>query len=158
MDYQDFEKLYRTTPIIFHLGMELFEDRGRNALSVSTDRALCAAVTAKLSNLLSADNVLAVVKAARDLAGLKSVELLAYAAHCGIRLEDGPIDEPEICPICGNSLHYGANEVTDELRIKEWVCESCGATGKEGYRMVFDCHYYVKDREGKLVGRPNQNK
>ncbi len=158
MTYKEFQKLYSKDPVTFHLGLEIFEQCGRNTITRSTDQELYASVAELLSGFFAVDKARGVVKAARDLAGLKSVELLAYAAHCGIRLEDGPIDEPEICPICGNSLHYGANEVTDELRTKEWVCESCGATGKEDYRMVFDCHYYVKDREGRLVGRPNQNK
>ena len=79
MEYQDFEKFYRTDPVTFHLGMELLEGRGRDALSASTDQALCSAVTKKLSELLTADKILAVIKAARDFAGLSAVERLSYA-------------------------------------------------------------------------------
>nr|WP_325212304.1 hypothetical protein [uncultured Oscillibacter sp.] len=153
MDYQDFELLYRTDPVTFHLGMELFDDRGRNALSVSTDQALCAAVTKKLSELLSADKILNVVKAARDFAGLSAVERLSYVDRCGIRLEDDPVDEPEVCPLCGGSLRYGEYEMIDESRIQNWTCEKCGATGKEAYRMEFDCHYHVRNGKGDLVDR-----
>lgn len=153
MDYQDFERLYRTDPVTFHLGMELFDDRGRDALSVSTDQALCAAVTKKLSELLSADKVLTVVKAARDFAGLSAVERLSYAARCGIKLEDSPVDEPEVCPLCGGSLRYGNCEITDELRVQSWTCEKCGATGKEAYRMVFDCHYQVEGGEAHSAAK-----
>lgn len=153
MDYCEFERLYRDTPVIFHLGMELFEDRGRNALSVSTDQALCAAVTRKLSKLLTADKLLAVVKAARDFAGLTAVERLSYAARCGMKLEDNPVDEPEVCPLCGGCLRYGEYEMMDESRIQNWTCEKCGATGKEAYRMEFDCYYHVPNGEGDLVDR-----
>ncbi|MCI8329345.1 MAG: hypothetical protein HFG02_06990 [Oscillibacter sp.] len=153
MEYQDFEKFYRTDPVTFHLGMELLEGRGRDALSASTDQALCSAVTKKLSELLTADKILAVIKAARDFAGLSAVERLSYAARCGIRLEDDPVDEPEVCPLCGGSLRYGEYEMMDESRIQNWTCEKCGATGKEAYRMEFDCHYHVRNGKGDLVDR-----
>lgn len=158
MEYQDFERLYRAAPIIFHLGMELFEERGRNALSTSTDQALCAAVTKKLSNLLTEEKVLDVVKAARAFAGLSAVERLSYAARCGIRLEDDPVDEPGVCPLCGGALRCGECEITEELRTQDWTCENCGATGKEAYRMVFDCHYHVKGRNGQITDRYHQKK
>lgn len=153
MDYLVFERLYRTDPVVFHLGMELFDDRGRSALSVSTDQALCAAVTKKLSELLTADKLLEVVRAARDFAGLTAVERLSYAARCGMKLEDNPVDEPEVCPLCGGCLRYGEYEMMDESRIQNWTCEKCGATGKEAYRMEFDCHYHVRNGEGDLVDR-----
>lgn len=156
MDYQDFEKLYRTDPVTLHLGMELLESRGRDALSVSTDQALCAAVTRRLSELLSADKVQAVVKAARDFAGLTGVERLSYAARCGVKLEDDPVDEPEVCPLCGGPLRYGEYEMMDECRIQNWTCEKCGATGKEAYRMDFDCHYYVRDSAGRPAVHNNK--
>lgn len=147
MDYQDFELRYRTDPITFHLGMELFDDRGRDALSVSTDQALCAAVTKKLSELLSADKIQAVVKAARDFAGLTAVERLSYAARCGVKLEDNPADKPDICPLCGEVVCF--DSCPPGGRFIKWHCNACGASGKAGYRSVFDCHYEVKDGNGK---------
>ena len=41
----------------------------------------------------------------------------------------------------------------DESRIQNWTCEKCGATGKEAYRMEFDCHYHVRNGKGDLVDR-----
>lgn len=29
MEYQDFERLYRNAPVMFHLGTEVFEERGK---------------------------------------------------------------------------------------------------------------------------------
>lgn len=158
MKYQDFKRLYHDDPVIFHLGMELFEEQGQNALLGSTDQALCTAVGRKLSNFFAEGRIMDVIKAARDFAGVKTIDRLTYAALCGIKLEDKPIDEPGVCPLCDGVLRYGALEITDELRTQDWTCENCGATGKEAYQMVFDCHYYVTDREGKLAGRPNRNK
>ena len=153
MDYNEFERLYRDAPVMFHLSMELFEDQGRNALSASTDQALCAAVREKLSGLFSEEKVWNIVKAAKGFAGLSAVERLSYANRCGIKLEEDPIDEPEVCPICGGTLCYGEPEITDGLREQNWTCEKCGATGKEAYRMVFDCHYHVRDSEGHPADR-----
>lgn len=155
MDYHDFEKLYRTDPVTFHLGMELLEGRGQEALSVSTDQALCAAVTKKLSELLSADKIQAVVKAARDFAGLTGVERLSYAARCGIKLEDNPADKPEICPLCGKVVYY--DSCPPGGRFIKWHCNACGASGKAGFRSVFDCHYEVTDGSGKPVECRKQN-
>ena len=157
MDYNEFERLYRDAPVMFHLGMELFEDQGRNALSASTDQVLCAAVREKLSRLFSEEKIRDIVRAAKDFAGLSAVDRLSYAGHCGIKLEDAPINEPEICPVCGGALRYGELEIMDELREQDWTCEKCGATGKEAYRMVFDCHYDLRDAEGRPVDRRNQN-
>lgn len=153
MDCKEFERLYRESPVIFHLGMELFEERGRNALSASTDQALCAAVREKVSRLFSEENVRNIVRAAKDFAGLRAIDLLLYAGHCGIKLEDDPIDEPEVCPVCGGALCYGELEITGKLCEQDWTCGKCGATGKEAYRMVFDCHYDLQDAEGHPVDR-----
>lgn len=98
MDYSEFERLYRDTPVMFHLSMELFEDQGRNALSASTDQTLCAAVREKLSRLFTEEKVRDIVKATKDFAGLSAVEQLSYAARCGIKLESDPVDNPASAP------------------------------------------------------------
>lgn len=157
MDYNEFERLYRDAPVMFHFGMELFEELGRNALSASTDQALCAAVTKKLSELLTTDKLLDVIKAARGFAGLSAVDRLACAARCGIKLESNPVDKPGVCPLCGGSLVYGEDASAHRPHAVGWTCEKCGATGKEAYREVFDCHYDLRDAEGRPVGRRNQN-
>ena len=156
MDYHDFEKLYRTDPVTFHLGMELLEGRGQEALSVSTDQALCAAVRKRLSALLAEDKIMNVVNAAKDFAGLTAVERLDYAARCGIKLEDDPADKPDICPRCGSTVDYDSCPPPGGRYIK-WHCNACGASGKAGYRTVFDCHYEVTDSGGKPVDCRKQN-
>lgn len=157
MDYNEFERLYRDAPVMFHLSMELFEDQGRKALSASTDQALCAAVREKLSRLFTEEKVRDIVKAAKDFAGLSAVERLSYAARCGIKLESDPVDEPGVCPLCGGSLIYGEDASAHRPHAVGWTCEKCGATGKEAYREVFDCHYDLRDAEGHPVDRQNQN-
>lgn len=157
MDYQDFKKLYREDPVVFHLGMELFDAKGRDGIFTSTDQMLFAAVREKLSALLAENRLMDVVNAAKDFARLSAVERLAYAARCGIMLEDGPVDEPGVCPLCGGTLDY-LLENEAGIFIRDWRCISCGAKGKEGWRKVFDCHYNVRDGEKHMVDRRNQKK
>lgn len=53
MEYKDFEKLYREDPILFHLGMELFLENGRDRIESSTDEELRKAVACKLSGFVA---------------------------------------------------------------------------------------------------------
>ncbi|MCI8399280.1 MAG: hypothetical protein HFF90_07755 [Oscillibacter sp.] len=157
MDYQEFKKLYCEDPVVFHLGMELFDAKGKDSIFSSTDQMLYAAVREKLSALLSENRLMDVVKAAKDFARLSAVERLAYAARCGVILEDGPVDEPGIRPLCGGGLEYLVEDGTG-LFIRDWRCKECGAIGKEGWRKVFDCHYNVWDGEKRMVNRQKLNK
>lgn len=157
MEYEDFKKMYLDDLMVFYLGLELFGENGRDKIMQSTDEELNAAAGIKLNSLFTEKKIKGIAEAAKRFSEMKSVELLAYASRCGIQLEDKPMDEPEVCPLCGGSLHYGAYEITDELRTQDWTCEECGATGKEAYRMIFDCHFHVRDPKGKLADRWNQN-
>lgn len=157
MDYNKFERLYRDTPVIFHLGMELFAEHGSDKISASTDQELCAAVTKKLAAFFADNKIMEVVEAARDFAGMSAVDRLSYAANCGIKLEDGPVDEPGVCPLCGGALVYGEDASAHRPHAIGWTCGKCGATGKEAYREVFDCHYDLRDAKGWPVNRRNQN-
>lgn len=54
--------------------------------------------------------------------------------------------EPEykegICPLCGNEIEYGLFEVLDDGGVYEWTCPACGASGEEGYNLIFDGNHY----------------
>lgn len=149
MEYKDFEKLYRDDPIVFHLGLELFLQNGRNMLANSTDQELRKTIAHKLSGFMTSEKIQDAVKAAKEFSGLDNMVLLSYAARCGIKLEDDPVDKPGVCPLCGGSLDYVEDNVKTALLLN-WRCQICGATGKEGYRRVFDSHYCVWDRKGGL--------
>lgn len=144
MDYKSFEKLYRTDPILFHLGMELFENVGRISMYSNTEAELRVDAVSIVDGYFQDYKLRRMIQAAKDFSSLSAVERIAYAARCGIKLEDGPIHKPGICPLCGGALRYGKCETTDKLRIQDWTCEKCGATGKEAHRMAFDCHYQVE--------------
>lgn len=57
-----------------------------------------------------------------------------------------------ICPICSNQINYGSFELVDEGGTYDWECPACGATGEEGYDLVFDgTNYNVQDADGNDV-------
>ncbi len=158
MEYEDFEKRYRVDPVSFHLALDIFMESGRDAIEKLSEQELISSVTFRMSRLFVNENVAKVAKMARDLAGLKTMDLLSYASRCGVKLPDTPVGEPGVCPLCGGSLIYGEDAGADRPHAVGWTCENCGATGKEMYREVFDCHYGVRNSEGALVLHHNKKK
>lgn len=150
MDFEKFEQLYRDDPVVFHLGLDLFERDGRITIADSTDQELRADTVGMLSGLYENHRIEKIMRAARDFARLRTIDLLACAARCGIKLESDPIDEPGVCPLCGGSLIYGEEVSAHRPHAIGWTCGDCGATGKEAYREVFDCHYDLRDRAGPI--------
>lgn len=158
MEYEDFERLYRGNPVIFHLALDILMGSGRDAIASFSDQTLRAKAAHQLSSFFSDEKIEAIAEAARDFAGLKNMDLLTYASRCGIKLEGDPLDKPGVCPLCGGSLIYGEDASTHRPHAAGWTCEDCGATGKEAYREVFDCHYDVLDGTGDLVVGRNKNR
>ena len=149
MEYKDFEILYRVYPVIFHLALDILMGDGRNAIESFSDQTLRGKAAHQLSVYFSDEKIEAVAEAVRDLAGLKNMDLLTYASRCGIKLEGDPLDKPGVCPLCGGSLIYGEDASAHRPHAIGWTCEKCGATGKEAYREVFDCHYDVLAGQNK---------
>ena len=60
-----------------------------------------------------------------------------------------PMYKEGICPVCGGLIAYGSFDLVDEGGTFDWTCGSCGATGREGYDLVFDgSHYDVELSDG----------
>ena len=157
MDLKKLEQLYRSNPVVFCLGLDLFECYSRIAIESSTYQELRASTVGILSGLYENYRIEEIMQAARDFARLSTMELLTCAARCGIKLESDPVDKPGVCPLCGGTLIYGEDASAHRPHAVGWTCEKCGATGKEAYREVFDCHYDLRDAEGRPVDRQDQN-
>ena len=89
---------------------------------------------------------------------------IAYSALCNEQIlpsltatapvppEQNPKHKEGICPVCGGQFRYGEFELSDNGGCYEWDCPHCGASGEEGYDLVFDGnHYNVEDAEGNEV-------
>lgn len=157
MDFKEFEHLYRSDPVVFHLALALFEDVGRIQIYSETEEEFRTETVGMLSGLYKNYKIREIMQAARGFADLSTVDLLAYAARCGIKLESDPVDKPGVCPLCGGTLIYGEDASAHRPHAVGWTCEKCGAAGKEAYREVFDCHYDLRDAKGRPVDRRNQN-
>ncbi len=50
-------------------------------------------------------------------------------------------DEIGRCPKCGKcALEYGTEGIDEDRYYFSWICENCGAAGKEWYQMDFVEH------------------
>lgn len=84
-------------------------------------------------------------KAKKDLLD-RAAEALIPQIHNGAEKEKETSDESAhkegICPVCGGIITYGSFELVDEGGMYFWDCGSCGASGREGYDLVFDGSHY----------------
>ena len=49
----------------------------------------------------------------------------------------------DVCPVCGSeNLSFGSWEIIDSGAVIPFECKDCGATGTEGYDLVFDGNFY----------------
>ena len=78
------------------------------------------------------------------------ISLRAFQSELRLSKQQKPNVEG-ICPVCGNHIAYGSFELQDEGGVYDWSCLCCGASGKEGYDLVFDSHYDVRTKAGDKV-------
>ena len=150
MEFKEFQRLYMGNRVVFMLAMELFLENGRTILEHS-EEDLVQVVRNQLSNLFVPEMANEVVRVSKEFSQMKTVDLLAYASKCEIHLEEKYVDISGVCPVCGGPLIYGENASADSSDTAGWVCQDCGATGKEIYRQVFDHHQDVRLGDGRPV-------
>ena len=72
----------------------------------------------------------------------KLVDDIAETISAVFPAEAKKTQEEGICPVCGSQISYGSFELIDEGGVYHWDCHSCGASGKEGYDLIFDGRQY----------------
>ena len=94
MDYETFDQLHRSNPMLFSLAMEVFLDKGRTAVQESTSEELTIAILQKMTVLLMEKNLQGAIRAAEAFARMDTGTLLDYARRSGEapkeRKSDGP--------------------------------------------------------------------
>ena len=82
--------------------------------------------------------------------------MLDYVNRSELDFKKPSDPESGICPICGDALEYGVDELSEDGGSIEWTCSNCGATGEEYYKKVFDKHSNVFDCEGNPFPPPTR--
>ena len=92
MDYETFNQLHKSDPLLFSLAMEIFLDNGRIAVQKSSQEELTIAILQKMTVLLMEKNLQAAIGTIRAFAQLDNRDLLNYAKRSGYSL--GGCNEP----------------------------------------------------------------
>ena len=89
------------------------------------------------------------VKTVRRIAEIGTFVLNETSADASVEVSQEPIYKEGVCPVCGGIILYGSFDLVDEGGVYHWDCGSCGASGREGYDLVWDgCHYDVELADG----------
>ena len=83
MNYETFDRLHKSEPLLFSLAMERFLDRGRIAIQESSREELTIAILQKMTVLLMEKNLQSAIHAAEAFARLDTGTLLDYARRSG---------------------------------------------------------------------------
>ena len=151
MDCKAFKRLYDGDRIIFTMAMELLLENGRNCIMEHSEEELNQAIEKQLSAFFVPEKVSEVVQAAKAFSQLKLVDLLTYIKECDIQVENRDVDVSGVCPVCGGPLLYGEDTAANSGAPIGWLCQDCGATGREVYREKFDHHADVRLGDGRPV-------
>ncbi len=95
MDYETFDRLHKSNPLLFSLAMELFMDKGRIAVQESSREELTIAILQKMTTLLMEKNLQAAIHAAEEFARMNTGTLLDYARRSGYFIGEAP-QEPKL--------------------------------------------------------------
>ncbi len=90
MDYETFDQLHRSNPMLFSLAMEVFLDKGRTAVQESTSEELTIAILQKMTVLLMEKNLQGAIRAAEAFARMDTGTLLDYARRSGYFIGEAP--------------------------------------------------------------------
>lgn len=95
MDFETFDRLYKSDPLLFSLAMEVFLDKGRVATLESSSEELTIAILQKMTVLLMEKNLQTAIRTAGAFAGMETGTLLDYARHSGYFIGEKP-DAPKM--------------------------------------------------------------
>ena len=131
MKFDEFNKLVHKNRMILLIAIDLLMQNGRRFVQDTETSELISAMKNTAKNLFAEYMLKETVEIAKELAPLRTCD-----------------PESGICPICGDSLEYGADKSTGDGGVITWTCSNCGAAGEEHYKKIFDKHSNVFDGEG----------
>lgn len=93
MDYETFDRLHKSNPLLFSLAMEIFLDKGRTTVQESTTEELTIAILQKMTVLLMEKNLQGTIHAAEAFARMDTGTLLEYARRSGYFIGEAPKEQ-----------------------------------------------------------------
>lgn len=90
MDFETFDRLHKSDPLLFSLAMEVFLDKGRVAVQESGSEELTIAILQKMTVLLMEKNLQTAIHTAEAFAGMDTGTLLDYARCSGYFIGERP--------------------------------------------------------------------
>ena len=89
MNYETFDQLHKSNPLLFSLAMEIFLDKGRITVLENSREELTIAVLQKMTMLLMERNLRTAIETTTAFAKLDTGTLLDYAQRSGYYLGGG---------------------------------------------------------------------
>lgn len=93
MDYETFDRLHKSNPLLFSLAMEIFLDKGRTTVQESTTEELTIAILQKMTVLLMEKNLHGAIHAVNAFARMDTGTLLDYARRSGYYIGEAPKEQ-----------------------------------------------------------------
>jgi len=149
MKFDRFNQLAIGNRMVLLMAIDLLMQNGREFIQNTEKEELISGMKRVAGNLVAANVLTEVVVIAKDLARLRTCELLEYVKCSALTFTRPDQQEPGICPVCGSTIEHEVDSAADEGGFYRWSCPECGARGKAGYEKVFDRHFDVTDRDGK---------
>ena len=89
MNYETFDRLHKSNPLLFSLAMEIFLDKGRITVLDNSSEELTIAILQKMTMLLMERNLRTAIETTTAFARLDTGTLLDYAQRSGYYLGGG---------------------------------------------------------------------
>lgn len=150
MKFETFDQLTRGDRAALLLAMEVLMQSGRGFVQNTEKAEIIAQLKSTAGNLIAENMLAEIADTAKELAELRTCELLEYVKRSGLEFERPDAPEPGVCPVCGAEVEYIGTALYENEDISSWRCPDCGAVGKEVYKKEFQQHLDVIDGNGRL--------
>ena len=153
MTFEVFNKLACNNRMVLLMAIDLLMQNGRTFLQNTEITVLVTALKTDTKKLFAEYLLEEIVNTAKELAPLRTCQVLDYVKRSELDFKKPSDPESGICPICGDALEYGVDELSEDGGSIEWTCSNCGVTGEEYYKKVSVPTLYWAQAAGNTAGK-----